>query len=200
MQNGVGISYYSKNSNYLWIGDSRMVQMYKFSGKDSVVACWAGHYNSLCDGYRCKIDNSDRMQNIKKIIKKSIKKFGVANVVLVPTINDYTGPRSAKYTVQNYMAVYKKIKKISKKIHIMTPSLIPKYGRAQCESFNNKVKKKVMHYVKVRFKAKHYALAQGDRVHFSKKGLKYLRKRIYSVSDGDSQEIVVTASGYVYMG
>lgn len=196
MGNGIGVSYYSKKSNCLWIGDSRMIQMYKYSGKDSVVACWGGHYCSMCDGVKGRIDNAERMNAIKKIVKKTIRKFGSINVILVPTINDYTGPRSAKWTVSNYMYVYKRIKKLSKKVHLITPSLISKYGGTSTYSFNKKIKGKVMHYLPVTFKAKHYLLSAGDRVHFSRTGLKYLKKRVRSViSDaGDSTSKRVSSS------
>ena len=179
MGNGQTVSYYSQKNNILWVGDSRMVQMYQNTKKCSVVAVWGGHY--VYGGDTMRIDAKKRYRDIKQIAKRMRKKFGKAYVVLMPTINDYTGGTNYSWGLNNYLSVYKKLKKM-KRVVVLSPSIVKRYNGRSFKPYNQALRRKVKHYIPLHIKHQHYNDDRQhgyDKVHYSKRGLKYIRRRVH---------------------
>ena len=84
--------YLNTSSDILIVGDSRMRQMCLYGHKDvSYVTVGGGHYSGYDSDPFFSINSPDRVKTIKNYIKKIVKKQGDCIVVIVPTVNDYTG-------------------------------------------------------------------------------------------------------------
>ena len=143
--NGSAVSYFNKKSKTIWVGDSRIVQMYNYKHKQSYIALWGGHYGY--GGSKYQIDYESRFNDLKKMIKKTKKKYGYVNVCLEPTINDYSGGSGYLGALSLYKKTYKRVRKLGKNINIYTPTLIKARNGASCEPYNNALKKSVKHYI-----------------------------------------------------
>ncbi len=171
---GSTVSYYNKSSQTVWVGDSRIVQMYNSFSKDSYFAIWGGHYGYGGNAYQ--IDRKGKIRQIKSVLKQIIKRYGKAYLILTPTINDYSGGKGYKGAFLNYCKTVKKFLKWNRHLVVLTPSLVKTKGGKSCKVFNRALKKiKKAVYVPLKMRGSYY---QKDRTHYRKAGLQYIRRRI----------------------